>query len=134
MMQRWFAGTRHASAHNPYFLYAASNVGSFASLLLYPSVIEPALALSTQTRLWSLGYSAAVVLTFLAIWSYFGGAIARIAAFEIAKDGERIETRKALQTVSKVLNIGWIADALSHEATTICSRSNHCPRPANTCH
>ena len=44
------------------------------------------------------------------------------------------ETRKALQTVSKVLNIGWIADALSHEATTICSRSNHCPRPANTCH
>ncbi|HEX7897627.1 MAG TPA: hypothetical protein VF950_07685 [Planctomycetota bacterium] len=45
----------------------------------------------------ALGYSAAVVLTFLAIWSYFGGAIARIAAFEIAKDGERIETRKALQ-------------------------------------
>ena len=45
-----------------------------------------------------------------------------------------VETRKALQTVSKVLNIGWIADALSHEATTICSRSNHCPRPANTCH
>ena len=44
------------------------------------------------------------------------------------------ETRKALQTVSKVLNIGWIADALSHEATTICSRSNHCPRPANACH
>jgi transcriptional regulator with XRE-family HTH domain len=45
-----------------------------------------------------------------------------------------VETRKALQTVSKVLNIGWIADALSHEATTICSRSNHCPRPANACH
>ena len=44
------------------------------------------------------------------------------------------ETRKALQTVSKVLNIGWIADALSHEATTICSRSNHCPRPAPACH
>ena len=45
-----------------------------------------------------------------------------------------VETRKALQTVSKVLNIGWIGDALVHEATTICSRSNHCPRPANACH
>jgi len=44
------------------------------------------------------------------------------------------ETQKALQTVSKVLNIGWIADALAHEATTICSRSNHCPRPAHSCH
>jgi transcriptional regulator with XRE-family HTH domain len=44
------------------------------------------------------------------------------------------ETRKALQTVSKVLNIGWIADALAHEATTICSRSNRCPRPAHSCH
>lgn len=44
----------------------------------------------------ALGYSVAFVVVFLAIWAYFGGAIARIAAFEIAKDGERIETRKAL--------------------------------------
>jgi hypothetical protein len=43
-------------------------------------------------------------------------------------------TKQALHTVSKVLNIGWIGDALSHEATTICSRSNHCPRPAHACH
>lgn len=42
-------------------------------------------------------YSILFVLLFLAIWSYFGGAISRIAAYEIAKDGERIETRKALQ-------------------------------------
>jgi transcriptional regulator with XRE-family HTH domain len=44
------------------------------------------------------------------------------------------EASEALQTVSKVLNIGWIADALSHDATTICSRSNRCPRPAHSCH
>ena len=44
-----------------------------------------------------VGYSIVFVLLFLTIWSYFGGAIARIAAYEIAKDGERIETRKALQ-------------------------------------
>ena len=45
-----------------------------------------------------------------------------------------VELKQALQTVSKVLNIGWIANALSHEATTICSRSNHCPRPTHACH
>jgi transcriptional regulator with XRE-family HTH domain len=44
------------------------------------------------------------------------------------------EAREALQTVSKVLNIGWIGDALSHDATTICSRSNRCPRSAHACH
>jgi len=44
-----------------------------------------------------VGYSILFALLFLTIWSYFGGAIARIAAYEIAKDGERIETRKALQ-------------------------------------
>ncbi len=44
-----------------------------------------------------IGYTILFALLFLTIWSYFGGAIARIAAYEIAKDGERIETRKALQ-------------------------------------
>ncbi len=44
-----------------------------------------------------LPYSVVFILLFVAIWSYFGGAIARIAACEIARDGERIETRKALQ-------------------------------------
>jgi len=45
----------------------------------------------------ALGYSVVFLALLLAIWSYFGGAIARIAAYEIAKDGERIETRKALE-------------------------------------
>jgi hypothetical protein len=44
------------------------------------------------------------------------------------------EVKNALRTVSKVLNIGWIADALSSQATTICARSNRCPRAARACH
>ena len=63
LLQRWFASAQRDAAVDPYFLYAASNVGSFASLVLYPTVIEPALALSTQTRAWSIGYTIAVVLT-----------------------------------------------------------------------
>jgi len=45
----------------------------------------------------ALAYSVGFVLVFVGIWAYFGGAICRIAAYEIAKDGERIETRKAIQ-------------------------------------
>ena len=63
LLQRWFAATHRRTAVDPYFLYAASNIGSFASLVLYPTVIEPALALSTQTRVWSVGYAIAVTLT-----------------------------------------------------------------------
>ena len=62
LLQRWFASANQRAPVDPYFLYAASNVGSLASLILYPTLIEPALALSTQTRVWSIGYSAAVVL------------------------------------------------------------------------
>ena len=63
LLQRWFATAQGRGSVDPYFLYAASNVGSFVSLIVYPTIIEPALALSTQTRVWSIGYSAAVLLT-----------------------------------------------------------------------
>ena len=76
LVQRWFSSTNHPHAKNPYFLYAASNVGSLAGLLLYPLVVEPALPLLTpgaslaslrllpwsQSTLWTAGYLAAAVL------------------------------------------------------------------------
>ena len=36
LLQAWFARTDHPSANDPYFLYAASNIGSFLALLSYP--------------------------------------------------------------------------------------------------
>jgi hypothetical protein len=62
MLQRWFAETRHSSAQNPYFLYAASNLGSFASLLAYPFLIEPRLRISEQSVTWLEFYYALLVL------------------------------------------------------------------------
>jgi SAM-dependent methyltransferase len=52
-IQRWFAATDHPRANDPYFLYAASNIGSLLALLAYPVVIEPALSLSGQTAMWT---------------------------------------------------------------------------------
>src|SRR5262249_22981489 len=54
----------HSSAKDPYFLYAASNVGSLLALLCYPFVIEPILPLATQSWVWAAGYVVLVGLTF----------------------------------------------------------------------
>ena len=36
LLQRWLAATSHPAAHDPYFLYRASNVGGMVGLLGYP--------------------------------------------------------------------------------------------------
>ena len=69
LLQGWFAATGHPHAGNPYVLYAASNLGSFAALIAYPVVIEPMLALHAQAQFWSLGFAAFAVL--IAVASLF---------------------------------------------------------------
>ena len=49
LLQSWFAASGHRQAGNPYVLYAASNLGSFAALFAYPVIVEPFLTLKTQT-------------------------------------------------------------------------------------
>ena len=46
LLQSWFAASGHPQARNPYVLYAASNLGSFAALLAYPLAIESLLTLA----------------------------------------------------------------------------------------
>jgi spermidine synthase len=65
LLQKWFAGTGHASARDPYFLYAASNLGSMIGLIAYPAVIERYLSLRTQSQLWTRGYLIYALLTAL---------------------------------------------------------------------
>jgi len=62
LLQRWFARTGHRDAHDPYFLYGASNLGSMLALLAYPLLIEPLLPLQGQSWLWTGGYMLLAVL------------------------------------------------------------------------
>ena len=62
LLQRWFAGTGHPAAADPYFLYAASNAGSLLALLAYPLLVEPRLALAEQSHAWAGGYLLLVLL------------------------------------------------------------------------
>ena len=69
LLQRWFTETGHPSARDPYFLYAASNVGSMLALLGYPSLVEPFIPVrgegnpwASQINLWAIGYCGLLVL------------------------------------------------------------------------
>ncbi len=61
-LQRWYANTGAPGANDPYFLYAASNLGSLSGLLAYPLVIEPRVGLHTQASLLQVGYALVVLL------------------------------------------------------------------------
>jgi len=61
LLQSWFARSGHAQSHDPYFLYGASNAGSFTALMAYPFVIEPFLGLLPQSQVWSLAYILLIV-------------------------------------------------------------------------
>lgn len=76
LLQKWFTHTGHRAARDPYFLYAASNLGSMLALLAYPILIEPRVHLRdsgwlAQTGLWTLGYlllAALVLACALTLW------------------------------------------------------------------
>jgi SAM-dependent methyltransferase len=70
LLQRWFSHSGHRHASDPYFLYAASNVGGLLALLAYPVVVEPLLGLKLQGRVWSAAYALlafAIVLCALSL-------------------------------------------------------------------
>ena len=62
LLQAWFARTGHPAAGNPYFLYAASNIGSFLALLSYPFVLEPLSTLGQQRGGWAVLFIVLIAL------------------------------------------------------------------------
>lgn len=62
LIQSWYSRSGRADAHDPYHLYAASNVGSLLGLAAYPLVFEPFFPLITQTTAWTTGYACLALL------------------------------------------------------------------------
>ncbi len=85
MLQRWFTRTPHPYAGNPYFLYAASNLGSLAALVAYPILIEPLAGLQTQSMNWASGYLALTGLVLVC-----AGAVWHQSAENQAQEGNEI--------------------------------------------
>lgn len=66
LLQRWFSVA--SGGADPYALYAASNLGSFAGLIAYPLLVEPQMALHSQSWLWTAGYVLVAVLVAGCAW------------------------------------------------------------------
>jgi hypothetical protein len=96
LLQGWFAASGHPQAGNPYVLYAASNLGSFAALIAYPIVIEPLLTLNQQTLAWSGGFAAVAIL------------VATAGLFIVGRPG-LVRAATAATPVSARDRLAWIA-------------------------
>jgi hypothetical protein len=75
LLQKWFTRTGHASADDPYFLFAVSNGGSLLALLSYPLFLEPNLKLTVQNDLWVVLFVAFLLLSLgcvLVLWRASG--------------------------------------------------------------
>ena len=59
--QRWFSAL--PGGREPYRLFAASNAGSLVGLVAYPTLVEPNLDLTDQTRWWVVGFAVFVAGT-----------------------------------------------------------------------
>jgi hypothetical protein len=66
LLQSWYARSGRKDAHDPYYLYAASNLGSFIGLLAYPALIEPLLDTNAQGGAWASFYVFVTALIVLA--------------------------------------------------------------------
>jgi SAM-dependent methyltransferase len=93
LMQRWYAAA--PGAKNPYRLYAASNIGSFAGLLAYPFWLEPEMALGEQSRAWTIGYLILIAMTAFVAVSRWNLAD-QVHPAEPAEAPEPIGTRRLL--------------------------------------
>lgn len=56
LLQAWYARTGREDSHDPYHLYAASNLGSLLGLAAYPVAVEPLMGISVQTTAWAWGF------------------------------------------------------------------------------
>ena len=112
LLQRWFASTGHRHAGDPYFLYAASNLGSLIGLLGYPLLIEPAAGLVTQGWWWTIGYAllTPLVIACAVVVTRKARAIdAQAHTHDRAhNDGHAPTTTRAVQPLTHATRLRWI--------------------------
>ncbi|HZV79136.1 MAG TPA: fused MFS/spermidine synthase [Candidatus Binatus sp.] len=103
LLQSWFAQTPSPRAHDPYFLYAASNAGSMIGLLAYPFVLEPNLGLRAQSTIWMAGYFVLVLLLGLSALIAHRGANPSEPATETAEGASA-----SVETLSTTRKLRWV--------------------------
>jgi hypothetical protein len=92
VLQKWYAATGDEGSRDPYFLYAASNLGSFVALIAYPLVVERLLPLRQQAQVWTAGYAVLAVMTMVCAAAAWRSPVAERARGASAAEAGHAET------------------------------------------
>jgi hypothetical protein len=84
LMQSWFSFSDDKDAQDPYFLYAASNIGSMIGLLAYPLAMEPLFGIKLQNIVWAGGFAGLILLVAIAA-SFTWSASAKVPTIAVAR-------------------------------------------------
>ena len=103
LLQKWFANVGHHTSHDPYYLYAASNVGSMLALLSYPFLLEPNIGLDNQKTYWAICY---VILCLLILACAF-----LLWRVHTAKQSEAPAVEEAIAPLNNLTKLYWLAMA-----------------------
>ncbi len=117
LLQAWFARSEHSHAANPYFLYAASNLGSFTALLLFPILFEPLLRIKQQSYAWSFGFVLLVVFIILSAFIVCRPKSVTLKTRQII-DSHSQDERPSLKLILKWIGLSFIPSGLLLAVTT----------------
>ena len=123
VLQKWYSATGDEGAQDPYFLYAASNLGSFVALIAYPVIVEPTLRLRQQAQLWTAGYAVLVGLTLvcaITVWRRAGAGSPHVATPAAAETVEPISwARRARWTALAFVPSSLLLAVTSYMSTDV---------------
>lgn len=113
-VRRWYSSSPGLPrSSDPYFLYAAGNIGGMLTLLAYPLVIEPAADLATQARWWMIAYIAFIALVAAC------GMITRFRAAEAPTGAETVPAEQiSWARRARWLGLAFIPSSLVLGVTT----------------
>ncbi len=127
MLQRWFSDSGHEASSDPYFLYAASNLGSMVGLLGYPLLVEPTLGALQQGRAWTGGYAVLALLTAASAYASYRYAMSAGPAAQIRSDqawdaaSSSAHARVTIRTRLRWLVLAAVPSSLLYGVTTYVS-------------
>lgn len=91
LLQGWFSRTGHRYAHDPYFLYATSNIGSLLALIAFPFLLEPMWDLNQQGRIWYYAFCLLIFLVLVCGLHTLRQPVSRNITLSGTKDNEAIQ-------------------------------------------
>lgn len=118
LMQRWYALSGNKG--EPYALYAASNIGSFAGLIAYPLIVEPFTTLHSQKWIWSiiyLGLMAFVIMCAVKLWRT---DVSPVETITVPTERNRISRKRRLYWIAlAAVPSGLMLSTTSHLTTDL---------------